>query len=55
MSGHLQADELVLCGELEKDLKVMVGYLVEECRRRGLQVNADTSKMMVLHKQEISI
>ena len=31
----LYADDLVLCGELEKDLRAMVGQFAEMCRRRG--------------------
>ena len=36
----LYADDLVLCGESEEDLKGMVGRFAEVCRRRGLKVNA---------------
>ena len=32
----LHVDDLVLCGESEKDLRVMVGQFTEVCRRRGL-------------------
>ena len=35
----LYADDLVLCGELEEDLGMLVGRFVEVCRRRGLKVN----------------
>ena len=52
MPGLLYADDLVLCGESEGDLKVMVGRLVEVCRRRGLNVNAGKSKVMVLGGEE---
>ena len=38
--GLLYEDDLVLCGELEEDLRAMVGCFVEVCRRRGLKVNA---------------
>ena len=31
----LYADNLVLCGEFEEDLRAMVGRFVEVCRRRG--------------------
>ena len=48
----MYADDLVLCGELEEDLRVMVGRFVELCRRRGLKVNADKSKGMVLGGEE---
>ena len=34
LPGLLYADDLVLCGESEKDLKVMVGRFAEVCRRR---------------------
>ena len=52
MPGLLYADDLVLCGESEEDLKVMVGCFVEMSRRRGLRVNADKSKVMVLGGKE---
>ena len=38
---------LTLCGELEEELRVMVGQFVEVCRR-GLKVNVGKSKVMVL-------
>ena len=44
----MYADDLVLRGKLEEDLKVKVGCFVEVCRRRGLKVNRDVSKTMVL-------
>ena len=46
------ADDLVLYGESEKDLRAMVGRFVEVCRRRGLKVNAGKSKVMVLNGEE---
>ena len=45
----LYADDLVLCGELEEDLKVMRWFAV--CRR-GLKVNAGKMKVMVLNGEE---
>ena len=33
-------DDLVLSGESEVDLRVMVGLFVEVCRKRELKVNA---------------
>ena len=33
LAGLLHADDLVLCGESEKDLRVMVGHFAEVCRR----------------------
>ena len=50
--GLLYADDLVLCGESEEDLRVMVGQFAKVCRRRGLKVNAGKSKMMVLNGEE---
>ena len=44
-------DDLVLCGESEKDLREMVGCFVEVCRR-GLKINAGKSKVMVLGGEE---
>ena len=52
MSGILCADELVLCGESEEDLRAMVGRFAKVCRRRGLKVNAGKSKVMVLGGEE---
>ena len=37
----MYADDLILYGESEEDLKVMVGCSVEVCRRRDLKVKAD--------------
>ena len=48
MPGLLYTDDLVLCSELEEDLRVMVGYFVEVCGKRGLKVKAGKSKVMVL-------
>ena len=48
LPGLLHADDLVLCGELEEDLRATVGRLVEVCRRKELKVN-DKSKVMVIN------
>ena len=48
MPGLLYADDLVICGESEEDLRAMVGHFVEVCRRRGLKVNEGKSKVMEL-------
>ena len=40
----LYADDLVLYGESEEDLRVMVGRFAEVCRRRVLKFNASKSK-----------
>ena len=42
------ADDLVLCGESEEDLKAMLGHFVEVCMRRGLKANVNKSKVMML-------
>ena len=47
----LYADNMVLCAELEEDLRVMVGQFDEVCRRRGLKVNAGESKVVVLNEE----
>ena len=46
------ADELVLCGESEEEMKALVGRFSEVCRRRGLKANAGKSKVMVLNGDE---
>ena len=50
--GLLYADDLVLYGESEKDLRKMVGRFAEVCRRRGLKANAGKIKVMVLNGEE---
>ena len=52
LPGLLYADDLVLCGESEEDLKTMMGLSVEVCRKRGLKVNAGKSKVMVMNGEE---
>ena len=52
LTGLFYADELVLCGESEEDLRAMLGRFAEVCRRRGLKVNAARSKVMVLNGEE---
>ena len=51
MPSLLYADDLVLCGESEEDLRTMMGRFVELCRR-GLIVNAGKSKVIVLGGEE---
>ena len=48
----MYTDGLVLCGDSEKDLRAMVGWFVEMCRKRGLKVNAGKSKVMVMNGEE---
>ena len=52
LPGPLYANDLVLCGKLEEDLRVMVGQFAEVCKRRGLKVNSSMSKVMVLNGEE---
>ena len=52
LPGLLYADDSVLSGESEEDLRAMVGHLIEVCRRRGLKVNAGKSNVMVLGGEE---
>ena len=52
LPGLLYSDDLVLCGESEEDLRVMVERFAETCRRKGLKVNAGKSKVMVLNGEE---
>ena len=47
MPGLLYADDLVLCSELVKDMRVIVGSFIEVCRRR-----AGKSKVMLLGEEE---
>ena len=47
----LYADDLLLCGKLEEDLRAMVGHFVEVCRR-DLKVNAAKTKVMVLNGEK---
>ena len=52
LPGLLYADDLVICGESEENLRVMVGQFAELCRRRELKVNAGKSKVMVLNRED---
>ena len=56
MPGLLYADDLVvLCGESEKDLRMMLRRFAEVCRRRGMKVNAGKSKVMILNGEEVHV
>ena len=35
LPGLLHADDLILCGELDEDLRVMVGWFAEVCSVEG--------------------
>ena len=44
LPSFLCANDLVLCGESEEDLRAIVGHFIEVCRRRDLnEVNAGKS------------
>ena len=53
--GLLYADDLVLCGESEEDLREIVGHFIEVHKRRGLKVNAGKSKVMLLVGEEVYV
>ena len=53
MPDLLYADNQALCSELEKELKVVVRCYVEVFR--GLDVNVDKSRVMVLGWEEMSV
>ena len=52
MPGLLYADDFVLSGESEEDLRIMVGCFVEVCKGRGLKVNAGKDQVMLLGGEE---
>ena len=47
----MYADDFVLYGELEEELRKVVRRFVELCRR-GMKVNAGMSSMMVINGKE---
>ena len=51
LNGLLYADDLVLFGESEEELRTMVGQFVEVCRKE-LKVNTGKSKVMALNGEE---
>ena len=53
MPGLFYADDLVLCGEPEEDLRVMLRRFAEVCRRRGLKGNVGKSKVTALNGEEV--
>ena len=50
--GLLYADDLVLCGESEEDLRAIVEQFEGVCKRRRLKINAGKSKVMVVNGEE---
>ena len=45
----MRADDLVLCGETEDDMRLMIGQFAKVCRGRRMKVNAGESKVLVLN------
>ena len=52
LTGLLNTDDLGLRGESVGNLRAIVGQFVEVCKRRGLKLNADKRKVMVLSGEE---
>ena len=52
LPGLLFADDLVLRGESNEDLRAMVERFVGVCIRKGLKVNTGMSKVMVMNGEE---
>ena len=52
LAGLLYADDLVLRGESEKELRAMVGRFAEVSRRRGMKVDAGKIKVVKLNGEE---
>ena len=50
--GLLYADDLVLSGESEEDLRASVGWFAEVCRRRRLTVSTGKGKVRILNGEE---
>ena len=46
---------LVLCSEVEDDMKVMGRYFDEVYKRRGLKISEDKSKVMLLEEEKGSV
>ena len=44
LSGLMYVDGMALCGESEKDLRMMIERFSEVCKRRGLTVNTEERK-----------
>ena len=48
--GEWRLPGLLYADDLEKDLRAMMGWFVEVCRRRGLKVNAVKSMVIILNR-----
>ena len=52
LPGLLYEDDFLLCGESEEELRVMMGWFAEVCKRKGMKVNICKSKVIVLNGEE---
>ena len=48
LPGLKYADDLVMCGESEEDLRIIAGRFIGVSMKRGLKINASKSKVMLL-------
>ena len=48
----MYVNDLVLCGDSEKDSRAIVGRFVKMCRRKELKVNAGKNEVIVLGEEE---
>ena len=51
LPGQLYEYDLILCGELEEDLRLKTERLVKVCTRRDLKVEIYRSKVIVLRRR----
>ena len=49
----LYADDFVLCGGSEKDLRAIMGRFIDVCKKRCLKVNARKNKVMLLGREAL--
>ena len=48
----MYAEDLVLCGDSEEDLRTIVGRFIKVYMRRGLKVNVGKSKVILIGREE---
>ena len=48
----MYAEDLVLCGDSEEDLRTIVGRFIKVYMRRGLKVNVGKSKVILIGGEE---
>ena len=54
LPGFLYAEDLVLCGESEEELRAIVGRFIEVITRSGLKINVSKSKVKFLVGKVVS-